>query len=84
MSDPVREEFEALGMSLSFERFPDDCLTPWLRGQYKNAPTQTRWDAYLAGRAAALEEAASECDAEASIEGIAQRCAARIRAMVKP
>lgn len=32
-------------------------------------------------RAAALEEAAKACDAEASIEGIAQRCAARIRAL---
>lgn len=42
------------------------------------------WAAWLAGRAAALEEAAKACEDEATIEGIAQRCAARIRAMVKP
>lgn len=34
-------------------------------------------------RAAALEEAAQVCDEEATIEGIAQRCAARIRALAK-
>ena len=39
------------------------------------------WAAWQASRAAALEEAAKACDAEASIEGIAQRCAARIRAL---
>jgi len=32
-------------------------------------------------RAAALEEAAQKCDEEASIEGIAQKCASAIRAL---
>lgn len=38
---------------------------------------------YEAGRAAAIEEAASECEALASCEGIAQRCAEAIRALAQ-
>ena len=41
------------------------------------------YDAYLAGRAAALEEAAQIADAEASVEGIAQRIAGAIRERAK-
>lgn len=36
---------------------------------------------YEHGRAQALEDAAQACEDEATIEGIAQRCAARIRAL---
>ena len=39
------------------------------------------WAAWQISRAAALEEAAQACEDEATIEGIAQRCAARIRAL---
>lgn len=38
------------------------------------------WDAWLAGAKAEREECAKVCDAEATVEGIAQKCAAAIRA----
>jgi hypothetical protein len=79
MSDPVREAFEAWHRS-KFGYQTDLCGEE----RYVSSRAHTLWEAWQASRAAALEEAASECDAEASIEGIAQRCAARIRAMVKP
>lgn len=83
MSDPVREAFEA--WHLSKFRY---CSSFRKGERYADNLTQARWDDWLAAcraaRAAALEEAAKACDDEATIEGIAQRCAARIRAMVKP
>ena len=54
---------------------------------YTDSGVQARWEDWQAacrvGRATALEEAAQACDGEATYEDIAQRCAARIRAMVK-
>ena len=40
--------------------------------------------AYEAGRAAENEDCAQVCDSEATVEGIAQRCAAAIRARMNP
>ena len=79
--DTLRAAFEALGNALSFERYPADTPTPWLRGEYKNSATHTRWIAYRAGYQHAIDASERECEAEASIEGIAQRCAERIRAL---
>jgi hypothetical protein len=80
MSDPVREAFEA--WHLSKFRY---CSSFRKGERYADNLTQARWDDWLAAcraaRAAALEEAAQACEGEATIEGIAQRCAARIRAM---
>ena len=73
--DTLRAAFEAT-MRLHVDDFERG-----RQGHYVWRQTQVAWDAYRAGRAAALEEAAKACDAEASIEGIAQRCAARIRAL---
>lgn len=68
MSDPVRDAFVA-----------------WRKGRvnpkYPQSAEQIEWAAWQASRAAALEEAAQACEDEATIEGIAQRCAARIRAL---
>lgn len=88
MSDPIRAAFEALYSSNGkypavIMREPD--------GMYTLMQTSTAWvnfrDGYEAALATAkndLEEAAKACEDEATIEGIAQRCAARIRALVKP
>lgn len=78
--DPIRAAFEAY---MRADGWTNHGL---LRDkEYADAQIQLAFEYYRAGheaaRAAALEEAASECDAEASIEGIAQRCAARIRAL---
>jgi len=78
--DPIRAAFEAWHLS-AFSYFSGFRKEE----RYADNLTQSRWDNWLAAcrvaRAAALEEAAKACDAEASIEGIAQRCAARIRAL---
>jgi hypothetical protein len=66
MSDRVREAFEA-----HFRMLPYYC----------DHEVELAWIAWQASRAAALKEAAQACDGEATIEGIAQRCAARIRAL---
>lgn len=86
--DPIRAAFEATFRAPPhewhprlFDRNSDGQAWP---GQYRVYQTDVAWDAYRSGRAAAIEEAAQACEDEATIEGIAQRCAARIRAMVKP
>lgn len=76
MSDPVREAFKAWHRS-RFGYQTDLCDEE----QYVSSRTRTLWETWQASRAAALEEAAKACEDEA---GIAQRCAVRIRAMVKP
>ena len=44
-------------------------------------PNEVCWrDAWLAGAAEEREACAKVCDAEATVEGIAQKCAAAIRA----
>ena len=61
--DTLRAAFEALGNALSFERYPADTPTPWLRGEYKNSATHTRWIAYRAGYEHAIRDAAATVDA---------------------
>lgn len=77
MSDPVRAAFEAWHRS-KFGYQTDLCGEE----RYVSSRAHTLWEAWQVSRAAALEEAAKACEDEATIEGIAQRCAARIRALV--
>lgn len=76
MSNPVREAFEKWHLkAFSFFCGLHD------GDRYIDSNTRIRWEVWQASRAAALEEAAKACEDEATIEGIAQRCAARIRAL---
>lgn len=84
-TEDEREAFEqwisAPPFEKSVETFGEQDAWP---GNYWDYAVELAWCAWKAcvvrARAEALEEAAEECDALASVEGIAQRCAAAIRA----
>jgi len=77
--DPIRAAFEAEAY-IEHHKGGDNLIWTPLKSSPRCTPLYTS-AAIDAARTAALEEAAKACDAEASIEGIAQRCAARIRAL---
>jgi len=62
-----RQAFEEWAISTwhSVERIADD-PDNFLSGQYKSVVTNTRWDAWQAATAAALERAAQACEEEAA------------------
>ena len=82
-----RQAFEEwVGKGLHLERIPTGAP---FAGDYRNIVMQTRWDAWQAATAAALERAAQACeDASQEYEpytgqprGLQHTCAAAIRAL---
>lgn len=67
--------------SFSYSTY-EDALAAWNRRAALAAPVAGKTVSLTEAVRAALEAAAQICDAEASIEGIAQRCAERIRAAI--
>jgi hypothetical protein len=83
MTDKDREAFEAwVGKGLHLEQIPTGAP---FAGDYRNIVMQTRWDAWQAATAAALERAAVACESLGmTTSGIYERnheCASAIRAL---